>query len=106
MLRDSGIVRVMAGGSARGFGLRVRGSGYKPEQLFGIGPGPAPGGLARLTEIKLTALRCAAFLLEKTRTIALLCIATIAYLYIIRGKADGLAVCKCQKEPTNGLHTE
>jgi hypothetical protein len=34
-------------------------------------------------------LRCAAFLLVKTRTIVLLCIATIAYLYIIRGKADG-----------------
>jgi hypothetical protein len=57
MLRDSGIVRVMAGSSARGFGFGVRGSGYKPEQLFGIGPGPAPGGLAMLTEIKLTTLR-------------------------------------------------
>lgn len=52
----------------RGPGFGVRASGYKHEQLFGIGPGPALAGSAKVNQnqVNSAALRCAFFWKKRT----------------------------------------
>ena len=61
--------RVRGSGFGRGSGSGVRASGYKHEQLFGIGPGPALAGPAKVNQnqVNSAALRCVFF--GKKRTI-------------------------------------
>lgn len=52
-----------SGSGLRGSGSGVRASGYKHEQLFGIGPGPALAGSAKVNQnqVNSAALRCVFF---------------------------------------------
>ena len=52
----------------RGSGSGLRGSGYKHEQLFGIGPGPALAGSAKVNQnqVNSAALRCVFFWKKRT----------------------------------------
>ena len=103
--RGSGLGICSGFGRDSGFGVRA--SGYKHEQLFGIGPGPALADPAKVNQnqVNSAALRCAFFGKNAQLCVFNVCNHCI-FVYDLRHRQGDRPLAIIKRKPNNALYSK